>query len=140
MPGRPFSKGHDARRGPGNHAPKVASEARDAYRELSPKARAVLEAALSSDDERIRVDAARLIEDRAWGRPTQMLGEDPEAQFGAQRQAVEDVRAQLLEEMAGGALPPASPVPALEAAQGAAVTSIVSADGDLDADDLDDDE
>ena len=49
----------------------IPAEIRARFREAAPQAIAVLEAALLSPDERIRIEAARTLLDRALGKPHQ---------------------------------------------------------------------
>lgn len=65
--GRDFVPG-DPRRGPGGH-PKGFEEFRAACREVSPRALGVLVDSLKSEDERIKLEAAKTLLERAWGRP-----------------------------------------------------------------------
>ncbi len=71
LPGRPFVKGDPRinRTKPGSGRPSL--EYREALRELSPRALAVLERALRDKHASVRVAAARDILDRAHGKAVQ---------------------------------------------------------------------
>ena len=53
---------------------------REAARELSPQAIEVLRGAMEDDDPRVRIKAAEVLLDRAWGKPPQAIGQDAEAE------------------------------------------------------------
>ncbi len=56
--------------------PKASTLVRDAARAMTTDAMNVLKAALSSDDERIRIAAANAILDRGYGKPGQSVESD----------------------------------------------------------------
>jgi hypothetical protein len=58
--------------------PKENPEVREAARQHSAKAISVLAKALGDNSPTIRIKAAEVILDRAWGRPAQALVGDPE--------------------------------------------------------------
>lgn len=66
-PGRPFVKGQSGN--PGGR-PGGISNVKELARARTDRAIAVLEEALESKDERIRVTAANALLDRGWGKPT----------------------------------------------------------------------
>jgi hypothetical protein len=70
MPGRPFVKGESGN--PGGR-PAALREFRDKAQKLSDIALATLVKALTSEDGRTRVIAAKEILDRAWGKATQTI-------------------------------------------------------------------
>lgn len=66
--GRPFQKGHDPRRKAGGLPPGYGAF-RKACQEHSLEALNVVVAALHDEDARIRLDAAKVLIERAWGKP-----------------------------------------------------------------------
>src|SRR3954451_16114282 len=72
-PGKPFAKGSSPN--PGGR-PRAAQDLQELARTHTPAAIAALVDALSSPRE--RVAAATALLDRAWGKPTQHVGGDPD--------------------------------------------------------------
>jgi hypothetical protein len=66
-PGRPFQKGGDSRRAPGG-LPEGYAEFRKACASFSKQAVGVLVDALKDDDGRVRIKAAEVLLERAWGK------------------------------------------------------------------------
>jgi hypothetical protein len=66
-PGRPFQKGGDPRRAPGG-LPEGYAEFRKACASFSQQAVGVLVEALKDDDGRVRIKAAEVLLERAWGK------------------------------------------------------------------------
>lgn len=66
-PGRPFAKGKSPN--PGGR-PKGYAALRELCRQYTHDAVKVLTDALKSEDERLRVDAAKSLLDRGWGKPS----------------------------------------------------------------------
>lgn len=75
--GRPFQKGADSRRKPGGLPPGYHAF-RAACQERSVEALSVLVTSLTDEDARIRIEAAKVIIERAWGKPA-AAEEDREA-------------------------------------------------------------
>ena len=73
--GKPFKKGVS---GNPSGRPAVPAEVRDACRALSLEAIQVLERAMRAKDVKARIAAANALLDRAWGKPNQPLGNDPD--------------------------------------------------------------
>jgi hypothetical protein len=67
MRGRPFQKGADARRKPGG-LPEGYGAFREACQSYSGRALKVLADSLESEDERIALEAAKVLLERAWGK------------------------------------------------------------------------
>jgi len=59
--------------------PKGEAKVREAARQHTEAAIAVLAAALEDPDKRIQIKAAEVLLDRGWGKPTQPLSGDEEA-------------------------------------------------------------
>lgn len=71
--GRPWPKGTS---GNPSGRPKGSAEFREACRELTAVAMAVLEAAMAGKNPRAAVAAANAMLDRGWGKPTQPISGD----------------------------------------------------------------
>ena len=69
-PGRRFKPGQS---GNPNGRPKIPEELREAFRAMTPDAIKVLGGCLKAKSESIRINAAREILDRGWGKPTQTV-------------------------------------------------------------------
>lgn len=84
--GRDFAPGQSGN--PSGH-PKGFAEFRAACREHSAEALETIVKCLRSEDERIALEAARILHERAWGKPS-MAEEDREAlgEYVAPREAV----------------------------------------------------
>ena len=60
--------------------PKGEARIREAAREHTEQALAVLVDALSDEDRRVQIKAAEVLLDRGWGKPAQAIGQDPDAE------------------------------------------------------------
>lgn len=74
-------------------------------RDRAEAAMAVLDQALASDNERIRVQAARDLLDRAGGRPAQMIGFETEQSFSDVLRGLSDEQFKQLSEQVASILP-----------------------------------
>lgn len=72
----PFQPGQSGN--PGGR-PKGEAKVREAAREHTEAALAVLVGALSDEDARVRIKAAETLLDRGWGKPKQTIGGDDES-------------------------------------------------------------
>lgn len=90
-PKQPWVKGGPSPN-PGGR-PAVPREIRERFRELTPLAIKVLENALSSEDERTRIEAAKTLLDRDLGRPHQSQS----VELTETSQKVEKVQGRLAE-------------------------------------------
>jgi len=68
--------------------------------QLVPKALIVLEESLESEDERVKLGAAREVFDRSWGRPVQGVRDETSAGDGLLAGLSADERARLLSSVA----------------------------------------
>lgn len=86
-----FKKGFDIRRGRGGPGPEVAQVKKYARKNSIEAIRAIMSLVRHSKLDRVRLAAAEAILDRAIGKPTQMIGGDPDAplQLGVDRSLLE---------------------------------------------------
>lgn len=95
--GRDFKPGQSGN--PSGH-PKGFAEFRAACREYSPEALKVIVASMHSEDERVSLEAAKTVLERAWGKP-QAAPEDLEALEKASREWPRELVTRALERLAG---------------------------------------
>jgi hypothetical protein len=94
--GRPFQRGVSPN--PGGRS-KVARDIQELAREHGPAAISTLAQALKSRNERVRVAAAAILLDRAYGKPVQAIAADPATSpIALHLIAAQLISAQLLEQ------------------------------------------